>query len=618
MTEQLLRMMPVGVSDWRRIQRGDKFYVDKTPILSKLVRGLDKIFIARPRRMGKTTLISMLEELFTNGDKNFEGTAIYGQWPEKDTYPVINLNFMEIHGMAMEVENQKHKDWASTQSYADSFTHTLRNSLKIAFTQGGFLQAEEINNKCANFGDFLQNLAAISKEQDLVFLIDEWDFPLSINLDNEDRFKAILVILRKFYIWLRTLKNIRFIFVTGIMRYHETSLFTGKDIQDISMELRWSNLMGVTNDELTLSYDPYIEIAAERLHCSKVELVAKLKRHYDGFCFDDQAQTKLYCPFSLNKFFEAVALDNLPNELPVFGDYWMKCADAVSALGYLLQSRKIDLPQMMALKEQDVTLTYDELSEPQYFSQVQILPLLVEAGYLSIKEVIPPAPDSDDELSFRCGITNLEVATDFLKAIKNHAKAKIKVSKLEGENSPLRKDLCNALEQGDIPRFCARLNELLYDISYEAFINVSEALYRAFILIYLREIFSKVREETHNSQGRSDIEVETDHGHVYVFELKLIECGARARDLPEGTPEIDLEQVNEQCLIPAKKQMLSRGYGVNAYTHGAPVTGVVLAIGAVQRRIVAWRSLTPEGEKYDYVPAPNIINKHVAPQQASI
>ena len=157
------------------------------------------------------------------------------------------------------------------------------------------------------------------------------------------------------------------------MRYHETSLFTGKDIQDISMELRWSNLMGVTEDELTLSYEPYIEIAAERLQCSKAELVAKLKRHYDGFCFDDQAQTKLYCPFSLNKFFEAVALDNLPNELPVFGDYWMKCADALSALGYLLQSRKIDLPQMLALKEQDVTLTYDELSEPQYFSQVQIL-----------------------------------------------------------------------------------------------------------------------------------------------------------------------------------------------------------------------------------------------------
>ena len=78
MTEQLLRMMPVGVSDWRRIQRGDKFYVDKTPILSKLVRGLDKIFIARPRRMGKTTLISMLEELFTNGDQNCEGTAISG------------------------------------------------------------------------------------------------------------------------------------------------------------------------------------------------------------------------------------------------------------------------------------------------------------------------------------------------------------------------------------------------------------------------------------------------------------------------------------------------------------------------------------------------------------
>ena len=106
MTEQLLRMMPVGVSDWRRIQRGDKFYVDKTPILSKLVKGLDKIFIPRSRRLGKTTFISMLEELFTNGDKNSVGTGIYGQWPEKETYPVINLNFLAIHGMAMVVEYQ--------------------------------------------------------------------------------------------------------------------------------------------------------------------------------------------------------------------------------------------------------------------------------------------------------------------------------------------------------------------------------------------------------------------------------------------------------------------------------------------------------------------------------
>ena len=98
MSEEVLRKLPVGISDWRGIYTTDKFFVDKTQKLLELVTDKTKVFLSRPRRMGKSTLVSMLKDLFTNGDKNFKGTAIYGHWPQEERYPVITLDFMEIEG----------------------------------------------------------------------------------------------------------------------------------------------------------------------------------------------------------------------------------------------------------------------------------------------------------------------------------------------------------------------------------------------------------------------------------------------------------------------------------------------------------------------------------------
>ena len=456
MSEQMLRSMPLGVDDWFGIRTDNKFYVDKTEKLSSLVIDYNKVFFARPRRMGKSTLVSMLADLFANGDKNFAGTAIYGHWPDTRTYPVIKLSFIRIKSHN---ESCKNDDF-NTQSYIDSFINAFRFALAKAFARAGFPQAYELNRNSQYLDDFLDNLADIAFEHRLVFLIDEWDHPLSSNLDHEERFYAILSVLRTFYDWLREIESPRFILVTGIMRYHQASLFTGQDIQDISMDPIWTDLAGVTEQELSAYYGPYIELAAERLQCSRDELVAKLKQYYDGHCFDEEAQVKLYCPFSLNKFFMPLASKAAAaaNAVPKFDRYWMKSSESTSAVRHLLENRKIDLPQLLSLKEQDVILTASELSEPQYFSQVQVLPLLTETGYLAIKEMIPADLAPKKELSFRCGIPNFEVGEDLNKAIELHAKAKIKVSKLTENNSALKKDLHDALVQGDIPRFCTRLN----------------------------------------------------------------------------------------------------------------------------------------------------------------
>ena len=256
-------------------------------------------------------------------------------------------------------------------------------------------------------------------------------------------------------------------------------------------------------------------------------------------------------------------------------------------------------------------LTQDELSQPQYFSKVQILPLLTETGYLSIKEMIPADQAPKKELSFRCGITNQEISNKFSKVVLDHINEKLNVQALTAEDSELREALRQALEQGNIAQTCVKLNELLCSIAYDAFKDFHEASYRSAFAKWLREIFPEVREETYNYLGRSDLEIHTRQGRVYVFELKVCDCPMVVSDNQEEEPVIDLQKIDAEVLIPAKQQILSRSYGVNAHTQGLPVTGVALAIGSTQRRIVAWRSISAAGENCAAVPRIDLTNKHL-------
>ena len=108
MVEQVLRQLPVGISDWNSIRAGNYFFIDKTRMLRNLLLGgMDKVFLARPSGMGRTTLLSMIEELFTHGDQNFVGTDIYGKWPENERYPVIRLDFSQIQGMYLQLKENR-------------------------------------------------------------------------------------------------------------------------------------------------------------------------------------------------------------------------------------------------------------------------------------------------------------------------------------------------------------------------------------------------------------------------------------------------------------------------------------------------------------------------------
>lgn len=584
-TNHEIKVLPTGISDWDDIRYYDMFFVDKTEKLKSLVKIKRKVFLSRPRRMGKSTLCSMLAELFKNGvTDDFLDTAIHGSWPEKRTYPVISISFINISGNDVK-----------------TFENSLIDELVEAYKDAGFPEVEQFQSGTNSLDAFLKKLYSISNKHRLVLLIDEWDHPLSSNLGNEEKFNDVLSVLKQFYSWVRRIKHLRFVLVTGIMRYRSASLFTGQDIRDISMDPAYASLIGYTHEELITNYAPYIKEAAKRRGESEEELIAQLKDYYDGFCFDTNAQVKLYSPWDINQFFDSIAPDAEPGQIPEFKPFWMDSSNAADALKEFLSKRQIDFNELCSLKYHDIELDSDELTTPVDFSQVKILPLLAESGYLTIKGIVSQTAES---VRYRCGLSNAAVLQRFDYVLKTHIQAKTRLK--PAQVSAVKTVLGKALEQGDINQVCKSLNELLCGLPYDIYLNANEALYRTLIANWIRDVATNVREETFNYKGRSDIEL-VKGNNAYVLELKLI------HNITENDAKRSY-QSKYRLIKAAAQQISNNGYAVNPHTDGLPVTAVVLVISNKRRCIAAWHKFNAHSASCGRLSTVNLFNKYNAAQ----
>ena len=499
-----LPKIPLGVSHWDMLTDGNFLIVDKTAKIADLV-ACPLVFFARPRRMGKSTLCSMLEELFTHGTSRFAGTKIYDLWPEdKDrTYPVIRLSFNEIAGEDL-----------------SKFEQSLKSALINTFSDAGFPEVNSFQQRNTLIG-FLHQFDQIAKKHKLVFLIDEWDSPLSNNLDKEDAFKVAKGVLRDFYSWLCGVPNLRFVLVTGIMRYRENSLLSGQqDIQDLSMDPDFADLLGYTQDDIEHAFAKYIPLACERLHLTKDELFERLRVHYDGFCFDENASVKVYCPYAINKFFSLV---KSPTDVPYFGSFWMESADARLALISYLREHTLEAAELEQICQQRFTLSYQEITEANCFGKVKFKQLLVHAGYFSILSIAGNELDSDDEpeppekRKFTCGITNKDVEDVFVPVLTQYLLGfdEQKLSELEVANAAARQNLL----QGNIEQMCMQLNQGLCKVGDSILHDAKEGVYAFFLEQALRSKKLATARAKVNNLGHSGFVAETQD-RIYVFELK--------------------------------------------------------------------------------------------------
>ena len=539
-----------NLSNFLLFRNSQFLLVDKTAYICNLIDE-SKVFLSRPRRFGKSLLLSTIQDLFTNGTKNFEGLAIHDLW-HRPCRPVISLSFFGL-------------------SYPQTFEQDLCSILRDAFSLAGFDDALSIKTSCLL--DLTAELNRLTKHELMVLLVDECDFPLSANLNNREAFEHNKVILRKFYAWVRSLRNVEFTMFTGIGRYQDTSMFTGQDINDISLDPRFANLLGYTQEELEGYFAPHINVAATLLKISEEQLLDSLKIQYDGFCFDRDASTSVYNPISINNFFKQVVVS--PESVPVFGSYWMSSSNAAPVLRTFLDRKKPSLTFLDDVKDSGIEINQSDLNNAYTFDELKFPALLTQTGYLTIKEVIKNS-QVDTVRSYSCSFPNQEIEQAYVDIFFRY----ITQSSYSGDGNWIREaanNLQQAFYQKDIAQVVTEINVFLCAIPYDLWINAKEATYRTYISWCLQlSVTNKVRSETLNNRGRSDLEF-TLNDCTYIIELKRL---PQQKDPKNAVKLADA----------AQQQVYDRGYGFNDQVEGDTKRyGLALVISERSRQIEYWR-----------------------------
>ena len=283
-------------------------YVDKTKYIKDLVK-LERVFISRPRRFGKSLTLDTIATLFETGvEPYFKGTWIYDKWTEP-TYPVLRLNFLNLDNTSLEDFKNK------LNSYITEFANKI--SVK------GYVEKKEPEDSIYSMLEKLRE-----EKRQIVILIDEYDYQLTSNINNDDLYKQFQNKIKRFYANIKDKFAIKFLGITGVTRLKDVSIFSvGSDINDITNESAYSQMIGFTRDEIKKYYIDYLKLAASyENNCSvdevtddKLEsMLDMMTQSYDGYCFDEFYKKKVFSTWSVNKFFQSL----IRNGFVYFGEYW--------------------------------------------------------------------------------------------------------------------------------------------------------------------------------------------------------------------------------------------------------------------------------------------------------
>ena len=493
-----LQPLPLGTSDFATLRQRDQIYVDKTALIYEIASKAEKFFLSRPRRFGKSLLISTFESLFKYGLRDFKGLAIEKLWRDSGTYQVVRLDFSGI------------KSFVSIEDFSAKLTSLLAGN----FMSLGFSYKE---NTVVNLMDQLSNWLKTIPLNSLVILIDEYDAPLTACLNDPDLFEKVRKELSGFYATIKSNDGaVRFFFMTGITKFNKTSIFSElNNFSDLTLHPKYGTLLGYTHAELEDYFGDYLTKATEVLRIDRQRLLNDLTAHYDGFCFDRRASTHVFAPWSLLKFFDS------PEEGLL--DYWFESGGRPSALLQYLKSHALRSPEEYA---QEKSISLNNLSDSSAADNLSDVGLLTQAGYLTIKAV-------------EYGDT---VYVDYPNAEVKKAMAQLYMEQL------LKGKTAGQVGAGPIVKVLSSegaesvfhiLNRLFASIDYQHYPVKDEYSVRAFTQVYMAGAGLEPKVEVHNNKGRSDLEVSAGNRY-WVMEFKVCRKGQ--------SPKILLQEaVNQIC-----------------------------------------------------------------------
>ncbi|MEN8237249.1 MAG: AAA family ATPase [Pseudomonadota bacterium] len=474
-----MKKLPIGIQSFADLITGQYTYIDKTQHIYRLVTEGKSYFLSRPRRFGKSLLISTLEALFLNKRHLFQGLWIdRSDWPWHE-YPVIRLDMSTINNRSPEMLERA----------------LIRAVSEIGATYGVTLDGETAS-------DYLLSLIKkLAPKDPIVVLVDEYDKPIVDQIDTPNVAKQNRDILRQFYGVLKSQDaHLKFVFLTGVTKFSKVSVFSElNNLEEIGFTQTYSDLLGYTAVEIQTFLKSWVEQLADTRGESLAQLMAEIQRWYNGYKFARQAEA-VYNPFSvllLLKHQEFMA-------------HWFETGTPLFLMK-LIKEREFDPLDLERLQVSEATFSNFNIE------RISLLPLLYQTGYLTVKEY---KPDLD---VYQLGYPNFEVAQAFSEALLKHF-ARGKEAQSIDSLTLLSQSFLQV--QWDANEFFAHLNHLLGLIPYDLYIRQEKYYHSLFYLIF-RLIGIKVVAEVHTHRGRMDIILELQD-KVFIFEFKLNQTAAKA------------------------------------------------------------------------------------------
>ena len=499
-------------------------YVDKTQYIRDLIK-LERVFISRPRRFGKSLTLDTIATLFETGvEPYFKGTWIYDKWTEP-TYPVLRLNFLDLDKYSLEHFKQK------------------LNAIISSFARDINVKNYEEKVEPEDTIYFLLDELRKEKRQ-IVILIDEYDCQMTANINNETLYKQFQEKIKSFYATIKNKWPIKFLGITGVTRLKDVEIFSiGSDIRDITNASAYSQMIGFTRDEIKRYYIDYLKLAASCENKCRVEEVTDaqiesmldmMAQNYDGYCFDEFYKMKVFSTWSVNSFFQSI----IENKFIDFGEYWYDNGGLPSILVNYLKTHELNIFEYLD-KDKFLKVSSDDFKNPTALTTINQNVLMCQTGYLTLRSNLKYS-------EMLLGIPNGEI----YKALTSLLAAKF----FEGKIKVFNEKGINIIEEGSVEDIVSLLNTIVNSVPYDNYPISSEAMVQSLIQAYLRGAGFDVQTEVHEAKGRADLIVNTDNRRI-VIEFKYAQNEAETKaKLSEAVAQIKTRDYGN--IVPRKDELL--------------------------------------------------------------
>lgn len=571
--KRLIDRLPLAAKGFRKIIRQGLFYVDKTALVYEIARNSHPKFLSRPRRFGKSTLVSTLEELFVHGVKAhdgvescFKGLAMEKLWQDNGTYHVLHLNFRLL-------DRNAHG--------AESFKGNFAKALDDFALQCGITLREQDITAADKFLYVLSKLPDYS----VVLLADEYDAPLTrcMQSGSKQDVDEIVKTLQDFYAVVKDLDDrFRCVFITGITRYKDTYLFTaGNSITDISQQRLFGTVCGYTREEIKHTFGELLSLAAmthyglslqEALREeAKERMLDELALWYDGYCFDEEGATSVFSTWSVLQFFASAS--NL------FDVYWYDAAGMPAVIRN--KFRKCDYVQMLEELNvgKPITVTRDVFINPSSLDSMEPHVLLFQTGYLTLAEgykgvhLLSPTVKLD--------YPNTEIRKAFSDMLHDvFLPEGVLGDRYRNGNGRANPEFVAALQRRDLDTVMNIINGYFRTVDYEGETINKEVTATAFMSFFIRDLLAQLPlSNRHQSTGKPDLAF--DYGQLrIIIENKFV-------SKEEGASEEKIAA----ALKKAQEQIKERHYGETVDTAEPcrlQLWRIATVYSARKRELVSW------------------------------